>query len=135
MKRLACPLARARPLARSFCSPALLGRLTISGETTREGGGSDGISSSRGQKKNNYPKLEISDNVRAPVINKVKKGYKDSFSKETHKVDDVTRGLYTVDGSLHTRKDLQVVKGNLIKAPTKTKAQQKRDIQGKVGKL
>ncbi len=26
---------------------------------------------------------------------------------ETHKVEDVNRGLYTVDGSLHNRKDLQ----------------------------
>ncbi len=43
--------------------------------------------------------------------------------------------MYTVDGSLHTRKDLQLVKGNVIKAPTKTKAQQKqRDIQDKIGK-
>ena len=46
--------------------------------------------------------------------------------------------MYTVDGSLHTRKDLQLVKGNhgnVIKAPTKTKAQQKQhDIQDKVGK-
>ena len=43
--------------------------------------------------------------------------------------------MYTVDGSLHTRKDLQLVKGNVIKAPTKTKAQQKQgDMQDKVGK-
>ncbi len=49
------------------------------------------------------------------MINKVKKGYKDSFSMETRKVEDVNRGLYTVDGSLHTRKDLQLVKGNVIK--------------------
>jgi hypothetical protein len=34
---------------------------------------------------------------------------------KTHKVEDVNRGLYTVDGSLHTRKDLQTVKGNVIK--------------------
>ncbi len=34
---------------------------------------------------------------------------------ETHKVEDANRGLYTVDGSLHTRKDLQLVKGNVIK--------------------
>ena len=89
----------------------------------------------RAKKKSNYPKLEIGDNVRVPVINKVKKGYKDSFSMETHKVEDVNRGLYTVDGSLHPRKDLQLVKGNVIKAPTKTKAQQKQhDIQDKVGK-
>ena len=54
---------------------------------------------------------------------------------EIHKVDNVNRGLYTVDGSIHPRKDLQLVKGNVIKAPTKTKAQQKqRDIQDKVGK-
>ena len=91
--------------------------------------------SKRAKKKSNYPKLEIGDNVRVPVINKVKKGYKDSFSMETHKVEDVNRGLYTVNGSLHPRKDLQLVKGNVIKAPTKTKAQQKqRDIQDKVGK-
>jgi hypothetical protein len=54
---------------------------------------------------------------------------------EMHKIEDVNRGLYTVDGSLHPRKDLQLVKGNVIKAPTKTKAQQKQhDIQDKVGK-
>ena len=44
----------------------------------------------------------------------MKKGYKDSFSMDTHKVGDVNRDLYTVDGSL-------LVKGNVIKAPTKTK--------------
>ncbi len=32
------------------------------------------------KKKGNYPKLEIGDHVRVPVINKVKKGNKDSFS-------------------------------------------------------
>ena len=54
---------------------------------------------------------------------------------EIHKLEDKNRGLYTVDGSLHPRKDLQLVKGNVIKAPTKTKAQQKQhDIQDKVGK-
>ena len=91
--------------------------------------------SKRAKKKSNYPKLEIGDNVRVPVIHKQHKGYKDSFSIETHKIEDVNRGLYTVDGSLHTRKDLQLVKGNLIKAPTKTKSQQKQhDIQDKVGK-
>jgi len=89
----------------------------------------------RAKKKNNYPKLEVGDNVRVPVIHKIHKGYKDSFSMETHKIEDVNRGLYTVDGSLHPRKDLQLVKGNVIKAPTKTKAQQKQhDIQDKVGK-
>ncbi len=45
---------------------------------------------------------------------------------ERHRIEDVKRGLYKVDGSLHPRKDLQLVKGNVIKAPTKTKAQQKQ---------
>ncbi len=45
----------------------------------------------------------------------MKKGYKDSFSMETHKVEDVNRGVYSVDDSLHTRKDLQLVKVNVIK--------------------
>ena len=56
----------------------------------------------------------------------MKKGYKDSFSVETHKVEEVNRGLYTVDGSLHTRKDLQLVKGNVIKhllSKSKTRGQ------------
>ncbi len=82
------------------------------------------ISKRAKKKKGNYPKLAIGDNVRVPVFKKVKKGYKDSSSIETHKVEEVNRGLHTVDGSLHSRKDLQLVKGNVIKAPTKTKAQQ-----------
>jgi hypothetical protein len=54
---------------------------------------------------------------------------------ETHEVENVDRGWYTVDGTLHPRKDLQLVKGNVIKAPKKTKAQQKQhDIQNKAGK-
>jgi hypothetical protein len=36
---------------------------------------------------------------------------------------------------LHPRKDVQIVKGSVIKPPTKTKAQQnKNDIQNQVGK-
>ena len=90
---------------------------------------------SKRAKKGTYPKLEVGDNVRVPVIHKQHKGYKDSFSMETHKIEDVNKGLYTVDGSFHPRKDLQLVKGNVIKAPTKTKTQQKQhDIQDKVGK-
>ena len=90
---------------------------------------------SKRAKKGTYPVLNIGDDVRVPIIHKVHKGYKDSFSMEMHKVEDKNRGLYTVDGSLHPRKDLQLVKGNVIKAPIKTKAQQKQhDIQDKVGK-
>ncbi len=57
---------------------------------------------------------------------------------KTHKIKDANSGLlslYTVDGFLHTRKDLQLVKGYIITAPTKTKVQQKQhDIQDKVDK-
>ncbi len=46
---------------------------------------------------------------------------------KTHKVEDVNRELYRVDGSLLTleprRNDLLLVKGTLIKALTKTNAQ------------
>ena len=64
--------------------------------------------SKRAKKKREYPKLEIGDNVRVPVIeNHHDKWYKDSFSMEMHKVEFKSKGLYTVDGSLHPRKDLQ----------------------------
>jgi hypothetical protein len=92
--------------------------------------------SKRAKKKGDYPKLEIGDNVRVPVIHKQHKGYKDSFGMEIHKVENVNRGVYTVDGSLHPRKDLQVVKGNVIKAPTKTlqSTTKQHDIQDKICK-
>jgi hypothetical protein len=90
---------------------------------------------SKKAKKGTYPALEVGDNVRVPVINKVHKGYKDSFSMEVHKIEEKNRGLYKVDGFLHPRKDLQLIKGNIIKAPTKTKEKKKKhDIQHKVGK-
>jgi hypothetical protein len=67
------------------------------------------------------------------VINN--KGYKDSFSMEVHKVKEKNIGLYKVDGFRHPRKDFKLIKGNVIEAQTKTKAQQKKhDIQDKVGK-
>ncbi len=47
---------------------------------------------------------------------------------ETHKVEDVDRGLYTVDGSLHTRKDLQLVKGNVIKHLPRLKHNENNEI-------
>jgi hypothetical protein len=93
------------------------------------------ISKKAHQKVGTYSKIKVGDNVRVPFINKVHKGYKDQFSMETHKVDEINRGLYEVNGVIHPRKDFQLVKGNVIKAPTKTKTQQKqRDIQDKVGK-
>ncbi len=45
--------------------------------------------------------------MRVPIIQKQHKGDKDQSSMETHKVEKTNRGLYTVDGSLDPRKDLQ----------------------------
>ncbi len=63
-----------------------------------------------------YPKLEVGDDLRVPVINDKgspmihDKGYKVSFSMEAHKVEENNKGLYKVDGFLHSRKDLQLIK-------------------------
>ncbi len=70
---------------------------------------------SKRAKKGTYPVLNIGDDARVPVVHKQHNGCKDSFSMEMHKVEDKTRGLYTVDGSLHPRKDLKLVKGHVIK--------------------
>ena len=90
---------------------------------------------SKKAKKGNYPVLEVGDSVRVPVIHKQHKGYKEHWTTETSTLEKKMRGLYTVDGILHPRKDLQLVKGNIIKAPVKTKAaQNKRDNMDKIGK-
>ena len=91
---------------------------------------------SKRAKKGNYPKIEVGDDVRVPVIHAYHKGYKDSFSMELHKVEEKNKGLYKVDGSFHPRKDLQkVAVGSIIKGPEKTKAQKAANtIQNKVGK-
>ncbi len=70
----------------------------------------------RAKPKRNYPTLEVGDNlnVRVPVIHKQHKGYRDQISTEIHKVMDKRRVLSMVDGLLHSRKDLQCVKGNII---------------------
>jgi hypothetical protein len=90
---------------------------------------------SKRAKKGNYPKINIGDDVRVPVVHAYHKGYKDSFSIEIHKVEDKDKGLYKVDGMFHPRKDLQKVAGNVIKMQEKTKAQKAANsIQNKVGK-
>ncbi len=50
-------------------------------------------------KKSHYPKLESGD--MSEFLWFIKKGYKDRFSLETHKVEDENKGLYIVDGSSH----------------------------------
>ncbi len=54
---------------------------------------------------------------------------------ETHKVEDINRGLYTVDGHYILEKKLQLVKGNVMKHLSRPKHNKKQhDIQDKVGK-
>mgnify|MGYP000193273490 CR=1 FL=1 len=86
-------------------------------------------------KKGHYPLVQIGDSVRVPVIHKQHKGFLDHWTEEISSVEAKGHGLYKVDGVFHPRKDVQLVKGVVIKPPTKTKAQQnKNDIQNQVGK-
>ena len=86
-------------------------------------------------KKGHYPTVQIGDTVRVRVIHKQHKGYLNQWTEETSTIQAKSHGLYKVDGMLHPRKDVQIVKGVVIKPPTKTKAQQnKNDIQNQVGK-
>jgi hypothetical protein len=70
-------------------------------------------------KKRNYPKLEIGHNVRVPVLHKIHSGTKTVLVRKLKNVENINRGSYTVDGSLNPRKDLQIVKGNVLNAPTR----------------
>jgi hypothetical protein len=86
-------------------------------------------------KKGHYPPVQIGDSVRVPVTHKQHKGFLDHWTEEISQVQSKSHGLYMVDNVLHPRKDVQIVKGVVIKPPTKTKAQQnKNDIQNQVGK-
>ena len=85
-------------------------------------------------KKGHYPLIEVGDSVRVPVIHKQHKGFLDHWTEELSSVEAKGHGLYKVDGMLHPRKDVQLVKGVVIKPPTKTKAEkQKIDKINKVG--
>jgi hypothetical protein len=48
---------------------------------------------------------------------------------EIHNVEKTNRGLYTVDGSIHPRKDLQLVKGNVIKHLPRPKHNRNNEIR------
>jgi transposase InsO family protein len=85
-------------------------------------------------KKGHYPLIEVGDSVRVPVIHKQHKGFLDHWTEEISNVEAKGHGLYKVDGTYHPRKDVQLVKGVVIKPPTKTKAEkQKIDKINKVG--
>ena len=90
----------------------------------------------RGRTKN-YDQIEAGDTVRLAL--KEKKFRKESDPTYSHDLNTVVtnehNGLYIVDGKLHTRKDLQLVKGAVIQSPQPTPQQkQKQKVKDQVGK-
>ena len=68
-----------------------------------------------------------------PIIHKTPKGFKQQWSTDLHK--DFHNGVYKVDLDLYPRKELQVVKGNVVKLPEKSKQEQQRLMKvEKIGK-
>jgi len=87
-------------------------------------------------KLGNYPDLGAGDQVRLPIVHKTHQGYKQQWTDDLHTVEkSYHNGVYMVDGDLYPRKELQLVKGNVIKLPEKSK-QEKAAIhkQDKIGK-
>ena len=87
-------------------------------------------------KLGNYPDLGAGDQVRLPIVHKTHQGYKQQWTDDLHTVEkSYHNGVYMVDGNLYPRKELQLVKGHVIKLPEKTK-QEKAAIhkQDKIGK-
>ena len=87
-------------------------------------------------KKSHYPDLSEGDDVRIPVIHKVAKEYKQNWSNEIYKVEkDYHNGVYKVNSELYPRKELQLIKGKVIKLPEKSKQEKeaiaKKDKLGK----
>jgi len=90
----------------------------------------------RGRTKN-YDQIEAGDTVRLAL--KEKKFRKESDPTYSQDLNTVVtnnhNGLYIVDGKLHTRKDLQLVKGAVIQSPQPTAQQKQRDkVKDQVGK-
>ena len=87
-------------------------------------------------KVGNYPEVNVGDQVRLPIIHKTPKGFKQQWSDELHTVQaSYHNGVYKVNGDLYPRKELQLVKGNVVKLPEKSKQEQaiinKKDKIGK----
>jgi hypothetical protein len=87
-------------------------------------------------KTGSYPDVNEGDNVRIQMIHKTPKGFKQQWSTDLHKVQkDYHNGVYKVDGDLYPRKEIQLVKGDVIKLPQKSKQEQaiinKKDKVGK----
>ncbi len=85
----------------------------------------------RAKEKWNYPSTEIGANLVAMSDSQSSShtltGYTDSLSMEIHKVEDVNRELYTVDGSLHPRNDPFLNLDRLREKERKRKRKRDRD--------
>ena len=87
-------------------------------------------------KTGSYPDVNEGDKVRIQMIHKTPKGFKQQWSTELHTVQkDYHNGVYKVDNNLYPRKEIQLVKGDVIKLPQKSKQEQaiinKKDKVGK----
>ena len=76
-----------------------------------------------------YEDIELGDTVRIPVIHKIEKGYKQKWSTEIYTVEEkLGDGVYQLnDGALYPRKELQLVKGAVVKLPQKSVKEIKRN--------
>ena len=69
-------------------------------------------------KTGSYPDVNEGDTVRIQMIHKTSKGFKQQWSTEWYTVQkDYHNGVYKVDNNLYPRKEIQLVKGNVIKLP------------------
>jgi hypothetical protein len=87
-------------------------------------------------KTGSYPDVNEGDKVRIQMIHKTPKGFKQQWSTELHTIQkDYHNGVYKVDNNLYPRKEIQLVKGDVIKLPEKSKQEQaiinKKDKVGK----
>ena len=87
-------------------------------------------------KTGSYPDVNEADKIRIQMIHKTPKGFKQQWSTDLHTVQkDYHNGVYKVDNNLYPRKEIQLVKGDVIKLPEKSKQEQaiinKKDKVGK----
>ena len=86
----------------------------------------------RGRRKK-YEPVDAGDSVRLALKQKTfRKETDPTYDAELHKVEKNNHdGTYVVDGKLHSRKDLQVVRGTVIPSKKPTAAQKQKDKVGK----
>ena len=72
-----------------------------------------------------YPDIDVGNEVRLQLVHKTPKGFKEQWSTELHTFQkDYHNGVYNVDGDVYPRKELQLVKGDVVKLPENSKQEQ-----------